>query len=512
MNPLFVFIFAIALLPNLSIGSRICRVNILRSFGYKSRITAVPFNPLCPRINYNCCSQKDIMRMHKIWNNHAEGAILGNHQKSLQAFAKMSKIIQSSPLVPFMDIVQSFRNFVQPPNRFLDHLTRVTSELVNNSKRFNDAHIALQAGDGLPKLYEGVQNLRKAALCSTCSWGNNRFIDTDGRVVTFRSSFCRTLIQRYIDTLNSKYNIVFRFFLLWNEFSLLVTGKRLFPRRLSMQYLRYANLIQRCRNGANNIQNCGDICREFNLNRYSHMWDGEPEFIENTITEIEKFSSTLRTTPPGDRRILFAFRQAEWAGQNLNFFLNSTSALSSATPATPPIGQKPIGNFDFRINAPGVKRYVGFGFGAYTGQLDLLEDAMNSTSLYRLHDAPVDISLFIINYDDRRGIDLFRDMREMRYNLTVDKLLALLHTGKEDDESLDEIVDERVKEAVGDVDLGDVRSFAIDADMFFKIIAFKKKPDNSTNTTSSLFFWRKLNSVTIFDLSLGILGVVLFWM
>lgn len=37
------------------------------------------------------------------------------------------------------------------------------------------------------------------------------------------------------------------------------------------------------------MENCAPICREFNLNQHSFMWDGESEPFENYVENFKLF-------------------------------------------------------------------------------------------------------------------------------------------------------------------------------------------------------------------------------
>ena len=52
----------------LNLTRRTCKTQILRSLRFESRITPNKVNAICPMIGLNCCTNHDIMKMHKLWN------------------------------------------------------------------------------------------------------------------------------------------------------------------------------------------------------------------------------------------------------------------------------------------------------------------------------------------------------------------------------------------------------------------------------------------------------------
>ena len=46
---------------------KMCKTSILRSLGFHSRLTPSGINSLCPLITENCCTNHDLMKIHKTW-------------------------------------------------------------------------------------------------------------------------------------------------------------------------------------------------------------------------------------------------------------------------------------------------------------------------------------------------------------------------------------------------------------------------------------------------------------
>ena len=167
---------------------RSCRVQILRSFGYRSRHAPNRFMPLCPSIPYNCCTNNDIMKMHKMWVNVGEKSIRGVHESGIKAMQDLPKLISSVMAVDFRKIADRFITTVNPPMTFAQHLNRVVGILSGNRTIYANAADEIVNKKLMENMYREVRKWRQSVLCSLCSWNNNPFIDTEGRIITIRTS------------------------------------------------------------------------------------------------------------------------------------------------------------------------------------------------------------------------------------------------------------------------------------------------------------------------------------
>ena len=55
------------LLIQLHWSAKSCKTDIIRSFNLHGLLVPDRLNVLCPRIQYNCCSKHDQMKIHKDW-------------------------------------------------------------------------------------------------------------------------------------------------------------------------------------------------------------------------------------------------------------------------------------------------------------------------------------------------------------------------------------------------------------------------------------------------------------
>lgn len=113
-----------------------------------------------------------------------------------------------------------------------------------------------------------------------CDWHNHNFINMESRVVKYNDNFCMTLIENHLNTLQIKYVIITEVLLVLDEWVFLTTGRRFFEEADDRTtFRRYSLMVKKCQ-AQKNIEGCAPLCREFNLNKASYMWDGESEPFE----------------------------------------------------------------------------------------------------------------------------------------------------------------------------------------------------------------------------------------
>lgn len=75
----------------------------------------------------------------------------------------------------------------------------------------------------------------------------------------------------------------------------------------------------------------------------------------------------------------------------------------------------------------------------------MLDDQISSYTLYRLRDKPIDISYYSIVISKGVGINLNLDAKGMNIFMETNQLLAMLHNGKSDATTLNEVIEDNVK-------------------------------------------------------------------
>lgn len=478
---LFVFLFSVfCLLRPASSHMRTCKTNILRSFGLHSRITPNRLNSICPHASLNCCTEHDQMKMHKLWANHGFTHITSTHTLNQAAFTKLRNVISYKDKINYKKIYDLFKDNASPkPSEFyLNHLQKVMVEI---GKR-NEAYLK-NLMTTLPKRLQALQNemrhLRKAFLCSMCDWHNHRYFNAESMTLTYAAPFCTSLIQKYLDLFADKYVDVVKFLLNLDEFYYLITHDRLMSSPMDRAiFRRFALLIDKCKKNPTQLSECADLCKEFSMNNFSYLFDGESTVWDDYNTAFNRVRDAL---VGDDKEIikLFTLRKQDWSMKRLDSFANNHSVLSQTLTDDPKNAKRKRNSFNLDFKSQAVKTFVERTHPVSSIQVETLDDELSSITLYKLADDPVDITKFMILLDTKGGINLFKDARRMNFESTAEQLIALIHSKGGDPNRLDEIIDDSVKDMLKEIQITDIAGFVTDYKLEYDKIAKSKGGDKN---------------------------------
>ena len=82
-----------------------------------------------------------------------------------------------------------------------------------------------------------------------------------------------------MDLLWDKYGVIFALINIMDEFYYLISGRGLLEDPDHIIFNRYIKILKKCKEDSSKMENCKEVCQELNINRYTYMWDGEPELI-----------------------------------------------------------------------------------------------------------------------------------------------------------------------------------------------------------------------------------------
>ena len=453
-------ILSLVLLLELVLASqRVCKTQVLRSFGLHSRVTARQGNSLCPKISYNCCTRHDQMKIHKNWNQHDKNYLFAAYESAHKGFMSLSTVLMNKGQYVMKEILAKFEKYAKPPEKFMTHLMNLTGEY---DKRTPVQYNTMMKGldKKLKAMFKEIQKYRQGFLCNLCNWRNHQFYNPQSMTVTYNQKFCLQLSIKYIDLLWEKYGEVFRFVNVMDEIMLMLSGERMIDPIDHAIFHRYTFIIDKCKKDTSKIENCADVCREFNLNKFSYMWDGEMAVIKKFMKNYEKKWKKL--DDPDDMLALFKYRRDEWTQSKFKRFVDDQSVLSSKFLETTGMREPNKNSFDLDFKGNAVKNFVEHFHPTNSVQIETLDDELSAYALYRMVEPPVDISKFLIVFDPNTGIDLKKDSAEMNFDASVDQILALLNTSGGDVKSLNEIIDNPVKLLMKDVQIIDIADFIND--------------------------------------------------
>ena len=472
----FINLFCIVvLLSPLSAHMRTCKTTILRSIGLHSRVTPNRLNSICPHASLNCCTEHDQMKMHKLWANHGFTHIETTHMQNLASFKKIRAVVSYKDKIDYKKIFETFRDVAKPTpsEHYLDHMQRVMSKIGERNEAFLK-NLMNSLPKNLKKMYRMMKYMRKAFLCSLCDWHNHRYYNAESMTLTYAAPFCNALIQKYIDILADKYMAVVRYLLSLDEFYYLITHKRLMYSALDRAiFRRYYMIIDKCKKNPGKAPECFEICKEFSLNTFSYMFDGESKPWDKFSIKFNK----VRTALTGEKKDfikLFSLRKQSWNAKRMSVFAKNHSILSEKLIDNPKNKKKKGNSFKLDFKSQAVKTFVERRHPLSSIQVETLDDELSSITLYKMTDEPVDISKFLIVVDTKGGLNLFKDAKRMNFDSTAEQLIALIHSKGGDPNKLDEVIDDSVKSMLKDLQITDIAGFVTDYKLEFDEMAKKR--------------------------------------
>ena len=446
-------------------ATRSCKPTLVRSLGLSGRISPGKSSALCPELARNCCTRIDEMKLHKTWRGVSRGDVEARHREALQRLSFFSSFLRGKDVYSFEDSAKVFVRLLGPPKVFGRHLQAVARAIDStSSKLLSSAASELLDKKRLEMKFSEVAALRRNVLCALCDHENHSYISPESKAVTYKTSFCLTLVERVSETLDIEYNRVYRIVLLVDEFLRLVSGRSFLQPAEASRIRRHANAAATCIKDRRNITACEEVCREFRLNGFSPMFDGEAETLLAFQDEgLPRLDPLMKATEAA-LAPMFSFRAEDWSQERMREFLLNESALSTVKSAR----YGPNSRFGLKYSQGGVKALIEVRHPSNTIQLDLLDDELSSATLYRLTDPPVDFNEFFILFDPIKGVDLFRDIDRHNFMVSADQFLAILNAGGGDLRTLDEEIEDDVKDLLKTIEFSDFKDFFGDVRLEFK--------------------------------------------
>jgi len=441
-------------------NQRICKTQVLRSFGLQSRITPSSSNALCPQIAYNCCTKRDQMKIHKTWTQVNREYIQSTYRTSRDSFEKLGSILLAKDDFVLKGIVDQFRTAMSPPDAFINHLGDLVAEYNKRDAKFYSGMMN-QLRPKMAALHVDLRQFRQSLFCTLCDWKSHSFFNPQSMTL--------------------QYGEIFRLLTIMDEFMFLISGQRLMPVEDSRTFLRYTAIIDRCRLDNTKIASCADVCREFNINKFNYMWDGEPKLITTFVDNYDRFWAIMNDNVRLNQ--IFVFRTQEWTKERLAQFISTESVISKNMGAMAQIGIRK-NTFDLNFKSSSVKNFYEYKHPTNSVQIETLDEELSSYSLYKMIDPPIDVSKFMIIFEAASGLNPQKDGEEMNFEMSVDELLALLHSSGTSIAALNEVIDKSVADIMTDITITDIADFINDPFIeFARIVKPPKK--NARNLMSA---------------------------
>lgn len=155
-------------------SKRTCNTNILRSFGYHSRIVPDRNNPLCSNVSFNCCTMHDQMKIHKQWVNYYKADLTKHYLNEKNLFKKyINMFVKIKDQINLFGILRVFKKTKYGKNvNLLKHLKKLAK--VWHKKPQKTYRLITRTVENYQKRYVStISSFRKSFFCSLCDWKNH---------------------------------------------------------------------------------------------------------------------------------------------------------------------------------------------------------------------------------------------------------------------------------------------------------------------------------------------------
>lgn len=477
----------IILLIRPSTATRACKLNILRSFGLTSRVVPNQRNILCPKTTYNCCSEGDQLKMHKMWGAHGRAYIKTTHKKNRDALDKAKYILLDKEKMDVSALVKKFKKIYHPTPKFSAHLDTVVGEWsAVSSAEYKKELKELQKE--LVDMHRDVYALRRGFLCSICEYSNQKFISHQSHTVVYSEKFCKGLYQKFAGVLAKMYNVVFHYFLVLEELIFLLTGEQIMDPIEKARYKRYSIITGRCKKKME-TKYCADICKEFNINEFSYLWDGQAKVIDDFKVNYEVMMTDLISSKP---QKAFRHDHEKWSDDFIESFAKKDSVVSKITMEPMNLETIKKNRYHLKFNVHSVPSFIEKKTESHTIQVEGLDDELDSFRLFKMAEPPMDITKFKILIQ-RDGMDLFFEANGSNMEVKPEQFLALLHAKGGSIETLDEVIEDDVQDILKKVNVEKLKGIINDYDLqFSRFVAKRKATDKKEKPSSFLGFLQRL--------------------
>lgn len=437
-----------------------CNTQILRSFTLHSRITPNRFNAACPNVSLNCCTQHDQMRLHKIWAEHGAEHIKNKHNASIDVFKKLKMVIRFLKDYQIKGVIDIYEQEKKPKpsldtlkhlDKLADHFYKLDhEEMVGTFDKFlKEYKIMLMK----------VKWLRMGFLCSLCEMHNHDHINVDIHTITYHTDFCKGIVKEFIDILAKKYQSIIRLILILDEFIYIITNKRLMGKSFD-RYMMRRNLliVDKCALNPFKEGECDDMCLQFNLNRFTDLFDGEDEVIQEFVDNFPDYFDLLIGNDD-DYRKLIKMGKKDWTSESLKKLKKTDSLTNEEIKKDKSLRPKKKNSFGLQFKTPKIISFIERHHELNPLQIENLDDQLDPLILHKLADPPVDISRFIVSFSKEKGINLFRDSKKVHLHRDKEKLLAMIHAKDTNLDGLSEVLDDQIQLLLKGVIMTDYKSF-----------------------------------------------------
>ena len=140
--------------------------------------------------------------------------------------------------------------------------------------------------------------MRKGFYCTLCDQSNHEFINLENMSLSYSPEFCKVVIADNIELWNYQYTILLNKALILDEIIYILGHQRLIQEEKVRAILfQYKHWVRDCKNekgeGRAKSSQCQNLCREFNLNKFTLLFDSQLKFLEGFTNHYTRVKGLL---------------------------------------------------------------------------------------------------------------------------------------------------------------------------------------------------------------------------
>lgn len=136
-----------------------------------------------------------------------------------------------------------------------------------------------------------MEKVRGSFYCSICDWRNHTSISPETMTIHLDYKFQEKFTLKYGKFLKALFSTALKHALYLDEFVELISNYRLIRYNADRGILhKYKIIVEGC---ATNPKMCSALMREFNLNKFTYMFDGTEPFIKDFLSRYTKILDML---------------------------------------------------------------------------------------------------------------------------------------------------------------------------------------------------------------------------
>lgn len=484
-----------------------CKKSILRSFGMTGLEKADKHNALCPGNKNNCCTKLDQMKVHKLWQKHVKSLIINNHKINAAEMEKVKALVKDRDKINFEEAYKEFKKSKNPIKFFQEKFKEQEEKWKKFTKK-NLENSMKPMKEALKKFKSNILHMRKGFMCAMCGHNSHLYIDPESNSVTYSTAFCMDLITKNINTLKLKYVDVIGYMVTMHNIVEMLFDTQLFS-AVDLKYLEtFLPVIESC-HAAKDLKTCKPLCQEFNLNKFTNLWDGEKIPIEFFLNEYGKFKDNLESLDKMKKK--FVYNKQKWIQleqeekKKAEALKKQAEAKSKKkeekkeTKTTPPAKKvlpkvnlsksdiKSLKDNSFKIQflPNSITQTLQKTPGPKVAKIEGTDNSIEEYFLFRMVPKPIKFSTLEIKIE-QLGLNLHLGAEGNNLETSPEQIIKLIWAKGDEIKPLDEPISDDVRALVDGISIAEISDFVNDESIQFDRLISKRPKKNTLRAKLSI--------------------------